>query len=362
MRASDRANTTAGPALAELTTIGVGGPARRLEEAFTEAEIIEAVRTADADEEPLLIVGGGSNLLVADAGFDGTVLRVASSGFTVTSTETCGGASVVVQAGQNWDDFVHEAVRHAWSGVEALSGIPGSTGATPLQNVGAYGAEVSQTIAAVRTWDRQEQRVRTFTTSELCFGYRDSLLKRSCWRSQTGSSRYVVLTVEFRLPLGRLSAPVRYAELALRLGIPHDARAPAPDVRQAVLELRAGKGMVFDPADPDAFSTGSFFTNPIVSPEQAAELPQDAPRYPAAEGIKLSAAWLISAAGFTRGFGAELTGGRATLSTKHTLAMTNRGGATAEDVLRLARAVRDGVRERFGVTLEPESLLVGCTL
>ncbi|MCW1249736.1 UDP-N-acetylmuramate dehydrogenase [Acaricomes phytoseiuli] len=349
-------------ALAELTTIGVGGPARRLEEAVTEAEIIDAVRAADAAEEPLLIIGGGSNLLISDAGFDGTVLRIRTSGIRTNSEDTCGGASVLVQAGQNWDEFVHDAVLHARSGVEALSGIPGATGATPVQNVGAYGSEVAHTIAAVRVWDRQEQQVRTFTTSELQFGYRDSVLKRHRWQGITGSPRYVVLTVEFQLPLSRMSAPIRYAELAARLDVPLGERASALDVREAVLELRGRKGMVLDAEDRDAFSTGSFFTNPVISEEQAAGLPDEAPRYPASGGVKLSAAWLIAASGFSRGFGSELTGGRASLSTKHTLAITNRGGADATDILAVARAVRQGVQDRFGIELEAESLLVGLQL
>ncbi len=197
--------------LSALTTAAVGGPAGRFIEARTEAGIIDAVRSADAAGEPLLIIGGGSNLLVSDDGFPGTVLKIASEGFTVSAEDSCGGVAVVVQAGHNWDALVEHAVRHAWSGLEALSGIPGATGATPVQNVGAYGSDVSQTIAAVRTWDRHRNAVQTFTNSELKFGYRDSILKQT---TVNGSPRYVVLTVEFQLPLGRMSAPVRYAELA----------------------------------------------------------------------------------------------------------------------------------------------------
>lgn len=350
--------------LSALTTAAVGGPAGSLIQARTEAEIIDAVRSADAAGEPLLIIGGGSNLLVSDAGFPGTVLKIASEGFTVNAEDSCGGVAVVVQAGHNWDAVVQHAVLHAWSGIESLSGIPGATGATPVQNVGAYGSDVSQTIAAVRTWDRERNAVRTFTNSELKFGYRDSILKQT---TVHGSPRYVVLTVEFQLPLGRMSAPIRYAELARALGVETGSRAYSNDVRREVLRLRASKGMVWDPADRDTYSTGSFFTNPIVPADAAAALPADAPRYPGgSDGLtKLSAAWLIDRAGYAKGFGLEpdgLTGGRASLSTKHTLAITNRGGARTEDMLAIAREVRRGVVERFGIELHPEPLLIGVEL
>ncbi len=350
--------------ISALTTAAVGGPAGTYREARTEAEIIDAVRSADAAAEPLLIVGGGSNLLVSDDGFPGTVLKIASEGFTVNAEDSCGGVSVVVQAGHNWDALVEHAVRHAWSGLEALSGIPGATGATPVQNVGAYGADVSQTIAAVRTWDRERSAVKTFTSSELKFGYRDSELKRT---TVNGSPRYVVLTVEFQLPLGRMSAPVRYAELARVLGVGPGERAYATDVRREVLRLRGSKGMVWDAADRDTYSTGSFFTNPIVAADVADALPDGAPRYPGgADGLtKLSAAWLIDQAGFGKGFGLDpgsVSGGRSSLSTKHTLAITNRGGANAADMLAIARTVRDGVAERFGIELHPEPLLIGLDL
>ncbi|ALE07067.1 UDP-N-acetylenolpyruvoylglucosamine reductase [Arthrobacter sp. ERGS1:01] len=348
--------------LHSLTTLGVGGPARTFVQATTEAEIIAAVRQADDAGTPLLIVGGGSNLVVSDDGFDGTVLKIASTGFAASSEDTCGGASVVVQAGHDWDDFVHQSVLHAWSGLEALSGIPGAAGATPVQNVGAYGADVGQTIASVRVWDRERSAVRTFTNSELKFGYRDSIIKAG---TVNGSPRHVVLTVEFQLLLGRMSAPIKYAELARRLGVEVGQRANSLEVRRAVLALRASKGMVLDPADRDTYSTGSFFTNPIVTPEAADALPADAPRYPGAGGVKLSAAWLIERAGFAKGFGLADDGvasGRASLSTKHTLAITNRGGASASDVLAVARTVRDGVQAKFGISLHPEPVLVGCSL
>ena len=350
--------------LSDLTTAAVGGPAGKYVEARTEAEIIEAVRAADAAGEQLLIIGGGSNLLISDDGFPGTVLKIASEGFTVNAEDSCGGVSVVVQAGHNWDALVEHAVLHAWSGIEALSGIPGATGATPVQNVGAYGADVSQTIAAVRTWDRERNAVKTFTNSELKFGYRDSILKQT---TVSGSPRYVVLTVEFQLPLGRMSAPIRYAELARVLGVEQGKRAYSNDVRREVLRLRASKGMVLDPADRDTYSTGSFFTNPIVPSSVADGLPENAPRYPGGSdgAVKLSAAWLIDNAGFGKGFGLEdgsVSGGRASLSTKHTLAITNRGSASATDMVAIAREVRAGVVGRFGIELHPEPLLIGLSL
>jgi UDP-N-acetylmuramate dehydrogenase len=350
--------------LSDLTTAAVGGPAGNYVEARTEAEIIDAVPSADAAGEPVLIIGGGSNLLISDDGFPGTVVKIASEGFTVNAEDSCGGVSVVVQAGHNWDALVEHAVLHAWSGVEALAGIPGATGATPVQNVGAYGSDVSQTIAAVRTWDRERNAVKTFTNSELKFGYRDSILKQT---TVDGSPRYVVLTVEFQLPLGRMSAPVRYAELARVLGVAQGERAYSNDVRREVLRLRASKGMVLDPADRDTYSTGSFFTNPIVPAAVADELPENAPRYPAGSDglVKLSAAWLIDQAGFGKGFGLDagsVSGGRASLSTKHTLAITNRGSASAADMVAIAREVRDGVVGRFGIELHPEPLLIGVAL
>jgi len=350
--------------LSNLTTAAVGGPAGTYVEARTEAEIIDAVRTADAAGEQVLLVGGGSNLLVSDDGFPGTVVRIASEGFTVNAEDSCGGVAVVVQAGHNWDALVQHAVLHAWSGIEALAGIPGSTGATPVQNVGAYGSDVSQTIAAVRTWDREQNAVKTFTNSELKFGYRDSLLKQT---TVDGSPRYVVLTVEFQLPLGRMSAPIRYAELARTLGVETGKRAYANDVRREVLRLRASKGMVLDPADRDTYSTGSFFTNPVVPVDVASRLPDSAPQYPAGSDglVKLSAAWLIDQAGFGKGYGLEagsVSGGRASLSTKHTLAITNRGQASAADMVAIAREVRAGVVGRFGIELHPEPLLIGLSL
>jgi UDP-N-acetylmuramate dehydrogenase len=352
-------------ALADLTTLHVGGPARRLVEATTDTEVVEAVRAADEAGEPLLLVAGGSNLLIADEGFDGTVVRIASRGLSVASEDACGGGVVTVAAGHPFDDFVATAVRRGWAGVEALSGIPGTVGATPVQNVGAYGQEVAQTVETVRTWDRVEGRQRTFAAAELGFTYRGSLLKSSrvALHGDHAESRYVVLDVTFQFPLREAASVVTYPELARRLGVEVGTRAPAAAVREAVLELRAGKGMVWDPADRsdhDTWSAGSFFTNPLLDPDQAGRLPAEAPRYPVADGrVKTSAAWLIERAGFGKGFGAP---GPATLSTKHTLAVTNRGTATAADVLALARTVADGVQARFGIRLVNEPVLVGASL
>lgn len=358
--------TTAVP-LAARTTLHVGGPAARYVETATEAELVDAVRTADEAGEPLLVLGGGSNVLVADEGFAGLVVRDARSGIDVPDHSACAGVTYQVPAGTPWDDVVAEATSHRLYGLEALSGIPGSTGATPVQNVGAYGQEVAQTVSTVRVWDRARARIRTLALDELRFGYRTSLLKRSARASEddprapwTPTPRYVVLDVSFQLRQGSHSARITYPELARTLGVPVGERAPLPDVRAAVLELRARKGMLLDEADHDTWSAGSFFTNPVLPAEAAAALPEAAPRFPAPDGqVKTSAAWLIEHAGFSRGFGAP---GPATLSTKHTLAVTNRGGATAADLLALARTVRDGVREAFGLTLEPEPVLVGVTL
>lgn len=361
------AAATDAPPLSSLTTLRVGGPAARYVATTTEAELIEAVRTADEAGEPLLVLGGGSNVVVADEGFAGVVVRDTRSGIEVPDHSACAGVTYQVPAGTPWDAVVEEATSHRLYGLEALSGIPGSTGATPVQNVGAYGQEVAQTIASVRVWDRSTSRVRTLALDDLRFGYRTSLLKRSMRpsdddpRSPWGPTpRYVVLDVSFQLRQGSLSATVAYPELARTLGIAVGERAPLPDVRAAVLELRARKGMLLDPADHDTWSAGSFFTNPVLTAAAAAALPDEAPRYPASDGlVKTSAAWLIEHAGFSRGFGAP---GTAAVSTKHTLALTNRGGATAADLLALARTIRDGVATRFGITLEPEPVLVGVAL
>lgn len=343
--------------LSTLTTLRVGGPAGRFAVATTAEELVDVVSRADADRVPLLLVGGGSNLLVDDAGFDGLVVQIATRGIDPASVDYCGGAQVQVAAGEPWDGFVARAVAEGWIGLEALSGIPGSTGATPVQNVGAYGEEVAGSLASVRTWDRVEQRIRTLAASECEFGYRDSLFKRERYR---GGPRYVVLDVGFQLVVADLSEPIKYAELARTLGLQIGARVPVAEVRSAVVGLRRGKGMVLDHTDHDTWSAGSFFTNPQLSVAEAAALPVEAPRWPTADGrVKTGAAWLIEHAGFGKGYGLP---GPASLSTKHTLALTNRGSATAADLLALARIVRDGVESTFGVRLMPEPELVNCAL
>ena len=366
--------------LSELTTTAVGGPAAKVVRAETEEELLAAVTAADDAGEHVLLVGGGSNILASDAPYEGTVVHVASRGVVVAEAED-GAVLVEVAAGHPWDDAVRETVARGLAGLETLAGIPGTAGATPVQNVGAYGAKVSQTIESVRTWDRTERRECTFTAGELAFSYRDSALKRSM---TAGSPRHVVLAVTFRLLRQEESLPVRYAQLATALGVEVGETAPAALVRETVLRLRASKGMVLDPADRDTCSTGSFFTNPVVSHEELTDrIPADAPRYPVLDArghelpgaVKFSAAWLIDHAGFGKGFGLpgtrnelldldgeSVAGGRASLSTKHTLAMTNRGGASGEDVAAVARTVQRGVAEVSGVVLVPEPVLVGLSL
>ncbi len=337
--------------LADLTTLRLGGPAGRLVVAEDERTLVDTVRTADAAGEAVLVVAGGSNLVVADAGFPGVVVLVRTTGVTVES-DLCGGAHVTVAAGEEWDPFVARAGAEDWAGVECLSGIPGSVGATPVQNVGAYGQEVGDVLARVRTLDRATGEQRTFMHSDLGLGYRTSRFKGE-------PGRYLVLDVTFQMKLSGTGTPIQYAELARSLGVEVGGRAPLADVRQAVLALRRDKGMVLDPADHDTWSAGSFFTNPRLSQGEADRLPGDAPRWPADGGlVKTSAAWLIEHAGFAKGHGGPLV----SLSTKHTLALTNRGGARTSDLLALAREVRDGVRDRFGVPLEAEPVLVGCSL
>jgi UDP-N-acetylmuramate dehydrogenase len=340
--------------LRDLTTLRLGGPADEFVVAETEAALIDAVTASD--DRPVLLLGGGSNLVIADEGFDGRVVQIATRGITIDGASQCAGVSVHVAAGEPWDDFVAHAVDQGWVGVEALSGIPGLVGATPIQNVGAYGQEVSGTIASVRVWDRVLRGVRTFANAECQFGYRTS-------RFKADPARHVVLSVEFQFPTGDLGAPVQYAELARTLGVDVGRRAPMEQVRETVLGLRRGKGMVLDPADHDTWSAGSFFTNPLLDPDRAAALPEDAPRWPQADGrVKTSAAWLIDHAGFGKGYGLDANGGRVGLSTKHPLALTNRGAATTADLVALAREVRDGVEAKFGVRLIPEPVFVGCSL
>lgn len=343
--------------LAPLTTFRLGGPATRLVTAVTDEEVIAAVREADESGTPLLIIGGGSNLVIGDKGFEGTALRIATTGFRLE------GSALTLAAGENWSDAVAHTVDAGLAGVECLAGIPGSAGATPIQNVGAYGQEVSATITEVVAYDRRTAETVTIPNAECGFSYRHSRFKQD-------PTRYVVLRVRFGLEdAGGLSAPIKYPETARTLGVEAGDRVPAATARETVLALRARKGMVLDPADHDTWSAGSFFTNPILTESEHAEfvrrvhdrLGPDAapPAFPAGEGrIKTSAAWLIDRAGFTKGYGS----GPARISTKHTLALTNRGEATTEDLLALAREVREGVRAAFGVTLVNEPVTVGVSL
>jgi UDP-N-acetylmuramate dehydrogenase len=325
--------------LGELTTLAVGGAVDRLVEVTDAGELVAAVREADEAGRPLLVLGGGSNVIAPDEGWPGDVVAVRSRGVTVD------GGLLEVQAGEPWDDLVAATVAGRLAGIEALSGIPGSTGATPVQNVGAYGQEVAQTITAVRVWDRAEKSERTLTPAECGFAYRDSRLKRD-------PGRFVVLTVTFALTPGELSTPVTYAELAGRLGVELGERAPLDEVRAAVLELRRGKGMVLDPADPDSRSAGSFFTNPIVPADRAVE---GCPSWPAGDGlVKLSAAWLVQSAGFGKG----TRDGRVGTSGRHSLALTTEPGATAAELLRYADRITTAVREQFGVDLVREPTAV----
>ncbi|HEY9390210.1 MAG TPA: UDP-N-acetylmuramate dehydrogenase [Mycobacteriales bacterium] len=341
--------------LAPLTTLRVGGPAARLVEPADEAEIAAAVGAADAEGTEVLLLGGGSNLVLSDRGFDGLVVLLRSRGQIARAADDR--VLLEVAAGEPWDDLVAHTVAEGWAGLECLSGIPGMAGATPVQNVGAYGQEVADTLVSLRVFDRRRGEVLTVPAARCGFGYRHSMLR--------GNNRYVVLSVTFALRPGGESAPVRYPELADLLGVPVERSAPISAVREAVLVLRRGKGMVLDPDDHDTWSAGSFFTNPVLSPTELdgfVERVGPGVRYPHwstdAGDTKLSAAWLIQHAGFSRGYRRGSVG----LSTKHSLALTNRGGASTAELLDLAREIRDGVRDRYGVTLRPEPLLVGVSL
>ncbi len=332
----------AGVELAPYTTLRLGGPARAVVRAASEDELLHAVRSAD---RPPLLLAGGSNVVIADEGIDATVVRVLTRGVHA-GTE---GDRVVlrVAAGEPWDDLVARCVADGLVGIECLAGIPGSTGATPIQNVGAYGQEVSDVVRSVRVLDRRDGAVEKLPASACGFGYRTSAFKRE-------PGRWVVLDVTMALERGREGAPVRYGELARALGVRPGGRAPLADVREAVLALRRGKGMVLDPADHDTWSAGSFFTNPFVDP---AALPEGAPAFPQGDGtVKTSAAWLIERAGFTRGYG-DPAG--IAISSKHTLALTNRGAGTTTELVALAREIATGVHEAFGVDLVPEPVFVG---
>ncbi|GAA5155322.1 UDP-N-acetylmuramate dehydrogenase [Pseudonocardia eucalypti] len=350
---TEYSTATARVSLAEHTTLRLGGPAERLVHAGTAEELVAEVRAADATGAPVLVLGGGSNLVVADAGVPGTTVRVATGG---TARERLGDGRVLLtaEAGEDWDSVVRGALSAGLAGLECLSGIPGSAGAVPVQNVGAYGVEIAELLVDVDLYDRRRGVVREHVPAAgLGLRYRGSHLK--------GRDDAVVLRIRLALRSdAEASGPIRYPELADALGVPLNATAPPERVRAAVLALRRSKGMVLDPAEHDTWSAGSFFTNPIV-PAPVAERIVDGPRYPAPDGlVKLSAAWLITNAGFRRGHPGP--GGRVALSGRHSLALTNRGGGRTEDLLTLAREVRDGVRGAFGVELHPEPVLVGCAL
>jgi UDP-N-acetylmuramate dehydrogenase len=347
------------PRLADFTTLGLGGPARRFVDAATRDAVIAAVDAADADGEPLLVMAGGSNLVVADEGFDGTVVRVATRG--IGMEEHGDVVNLTIAAGEPWDSVVERCVADGLAGVECLSGIPGSAGATPVQNVGAYGEEIADTMVSLRAYDRHERAVVELSAADCGFAYRTSALRHR--------DRYVVLGVTLELDRSRVGRPLHHLELARSLGVELGGRAPLADVREAVLALRRRKGMVLDPGDPDSRSAGSFFLNPILSRDRFVALDQrvgerfggdvHAPAWPAGdEHVKTSAAWLIERAGFTRGYGKR----RAGVSSKHTLALVNRDGATTAELLEVARELRDGVESAFGVRLEPEPTLVGVEL
>ena len=356
--------------LSELTTMRVGGQAGRLVYATTRDELVAAALEAWSSGEEWMVLGGGSNVVVSDDGFDGTVIRALSRGI---DRAVDGGGRIMVQAGEPWDAVVEFAVSNGLSGIEALSGIPGSSGASPIQNIGAYGQEIGDTLVSVQFLDYLTGQVERIAASELGLGYRTSSLKKG--------RQGVVLAIELELATSEQGA-VAYPQLANALGVALGTEVSLADVRSSVLALRAAKGMVLDPDDVDSRSCGSFFTNPIVDENFARSLPTDAPRwatepeqpdrvvplgqqlpehdYDRSSPVKLSAAWLIEHAGIGRGF--ALPGSNAAISSKHTLAITNRGGATADQVAELARFVQARVRAKFGLTLQAEPVIIGLQL
>jgi UDP-N-acetylmuramate dehydrogenase len=335
--------------LADLTTLRLGGPAGRVVDAESTDALVDLVRTADRSGTPVLIVGGGSNLVVADEGWDGLVVLVRTHGIEWTTPGD--DVRLTVDAGVLWEDLVATTVEQGWSGVAAMSGIPGLTGATPIQNVGAYGSEVADVLVGLQVLDRSTGQVEFWTPERCGFGFRTSAFKHT--------DRYVVLDVRLALSKSGEAPPVRYLEVARRLGIEPGSPAPSKDIREVVLELRRSKGMLLDAADHDTWSVGSFFVNPFVAPEQ---VPDGCPNWVVDDQVKLSAAWLIEHAGFAKGFGLDRGRGTVAVSTKHSLALTNRGGATTAELLDLARVIRDGVEAQFGIRLRPEAQLVGVDL
>ncbi len=332
--------------LSDYTSLRVGGPAKKFVDVSSEAEIIAAIEAAG--DSPILIMGGGTNILVSDSGFEGTVIHISNNSLK-SEVDACSGATLRIGAGENWDEFVAMTIERGFAGLESLSGIPGTIGASPIQNIGAYGHEVAEYITRVRTYDRIAKGIKTFTNSECEFSYRNSHFKAH-------PGRYVVLDVQFQLRIGEMTAPIMYAELAAKLGIAVGDKASVIATRSAVLELRGMKGMLLSKTDHDSWSAGSFFTNPIVSKEIADSLPSDAPRWPTEDGrVKTSAAWLIEHSGIHKGD--EIGGAR--ISTKHVLALSNSGSATASDIAALAKRARDHVQEKFGIKLVAEVNLIG---
>jgi UDP-N-acetylmuramate dehydrogenase len=405
--------TTEQVRLADHTTLHLGGPANRFVTGSSEDELVAAVRAADAEAEPVLVLGGGSNLVVADEGFPGLVVQVASAGLELAGDGDA--VEVTAAAGHDWDEFVQRCLAEGLSGVECLSGIPGRVGATPIQNVNAYGQDVAHTITSVRAYDRLRDQVVRIPAADCGFGYRTSMFKGhsaglargATLNPASATGRFVVLGVTFRLAVSPQSAPIRYGELSRVLGVGEGERVPLADARAAVLMLRRGKGMVLDAADPDTRSAGSFFTNPIVgasvygtlaarvggaanggaanggapyggasnggaansgaansgAANSGAANSGGIPHWPAEGGqVKLSAAWLIEHAGFSRGFRLPDDPGGARISTKHALALTNPGDGSSASLVRLAREIRAGVRAAFGIELANEPVLVGVTL
>jgi UDP-N-acetylmuramate dehydrogenase len=375
--------------LADLTTLRVGGDARRVLESTSRDELLAAVRDTWSGGEEWLLLGGGSNVVIADDGFDGTVIRVGTRGIERLSPHTVAvrpsaylgdrAVRLRVEAGEPWDAVVDHAVRQGWAGIEALSGIPGSSGAAPIQNIGAYGQELGSSLVAIDFLDYLTGELERIPAPGLGLGYRTSLLKQG--------RQGLVVSLELELFEGSpgaaaLSAPIAYDQLAVALGVRIGDRVPLEELRATVLQLRASKGMLVDPNDRDSFSAGSFFTNPIVRENFARGLPSDAPRWPTAPEeqdvavplgsapvaprvageyqVKLSAAWLIEKAGISRGF--TLPGSHASVSSRHTLALVNTGGATAEEIVELARYIQTRVFAEFGVRLQPEPVLVGVSL
>ena len=334
--------------LSDLTTLHVGGPAKRVVHARTEEELIAIVKECDESNEALLILGGGSNVLVGDLGFDGTVLIVETRGNSY-EIDACSGGTLQVAAGENWEKFVEFTISKDLANLECLSGIPGTVGGAPIQNIGAYGHEVAEVIARLRTYDRKKKEIHTLMASDCDFSYRSSIFKKE-------PERYVILDVTFQLRRGETSLPIKYEELANSLNVQVGERVAITKVREAVLELRAKKGMLYSDQN---WSAGSFFTNPIISSESAAKLPIDAPRWPQPDGtVKTSAAWLMEHAGVHKG--EALSGAK--ISDKHVLALMNAGSATADDIAGLARAARAKVKDKFGITLELEVQFVGLSL